>query len=316
MGNLTPPHRPFSLFDRDISFPVVDETHPLSYVLVIALLYPAIAISLIVLLFVPGPHSARQLSRKNHVRVKFWELERGLVGLCLSVISTFFITQSVQNMVGKARPNFIASCVPIETDVDDMKYYHALGAYRPMQEDPTGLVQSGICDNVLGMNEAYRSFPNAHASLAWAGMLHLSLFLCAKLAIRMPQLPAEVPETSGTSPAAIELLPTSENAAARANNTRDPKKSIEETAASPPNYLIVIALIPIAAAVYICTKQYAEFYAFGSDIFAGALLGIGFAVFSFRWYHLPIGRGRGWAWGPRSPACAFGVGVGSGSYVE
>jgi hypothetical protein len=87
-------------------------------------------------------------------------------------------------------------------------------------------------------------------------------------------------------------------------------------AASPPNHLIVIAFIPVAAAVYICSTRFVEFYHFGFDLISGSIIGIGSAWFAFRWYHLPIGKGSGWAWGPRSKDRAFGIGVGIGNYAD
>lgn len=87
-------------------------------------------------------------------------------------------------------------------------------------------------------------------------------------------------------------------------------------AASPPLHLIIFAGIPVAAAVYICSTRFVEFYHFGFDLISGSLIGIGSAWFAFRWYHLPIGRGSGWAWGPRSKDRAFGIGVGIGNYAD
>lgn len=91
--------------------------------------------------------------------------------------------------------------------------------------------------------------------------------------------------------------------------------SVRNAAASPPNYLIIPALTPVAVAVWICSTRYAEFFHFGFDIISGSLIGIISAYLSFRWYHLPISRGQGWAWGARSKHRAFAIGVGTGGYV-
>lgn len=43
-------------------------------------------------------------------------------------------------------------------------------------------------------------------------------------------------------------------------------------------------------------------------------MGLFTAVYSFRYYHLPIQEGAGWAWGPRSSDRAFWAGVGRVGY--
>ena len=90
---------------------------------------------------------------------------------------------------------------------------------------------------------------------------------------------------------------------------------IRNQAAAPPTYLLVLPLIPISVAFYICASRFFQFYHHGFDIISGALIGILSAWFGFRWYHLPISRGAGWSWGARSRDRAWGIGVGVGSYV-
>lgn len=85
--------------------------------------------------------------------------------------------------------------------------------------------------------------------------------------------------------------------------------------AAAPVYLLIIAFIPAAVALYVNCTRYTDFAHHGWDIVAGSLIGIMTAVFSFRWYHLPISQGAGWAWGARSRDRAFGIPVGTGSYV-
>jgi hypothetical protein len=85
--------------------------------------------------------------------------------------------------------------------------------------------------------------------------------------------------------------------------------------AAPPVYTLILILVPIGSAIYICASRFVDFRHFGFDILFGSLIGITCAWFSFRFYHLPITRGAGWAWGPRSYDRAWGIGVGRGSYV-
>jgi hypothetical protein len=86
-------------------------------------------------------------------------------------------------------------------------------------------------------------------------------------------------------------------------------------AAAPPVYTLILILIPVGAAIYICSTRFTDFRHFGFDLLFGSLIGITCSWFSFRWYHLPITRGAGWSWGPRSYERSWGIGVGVGNYV-
>lgn len=86
-------------------------------------------------------------------------------------------------------------------------------------------------------------------------------------------------------------------------------------AAAPPVYLLVIAVIPFFASIYIASTRYSDFRHHGFDILFGYAIGTVTAVFAFRYYHLPLSQGAGWSWGPRSRDRAFWAGVGVGNYV-
>jgi hypothetical protein len=90
---------------------------------------------------------------------------------------------------------------------------------------------------------------------------------------------------------------------------------IRYQAAAPPVWCLVLVLVPVASAIYICSTRFTDFRHQGFDILFGSFIGIVSAWFNFRWYHLPITRGAGWSWGPRSYTRAWGIGVGVGSYV-
>jgi len=86
-------------------------------------------------------------------------------------------------------------------------------------------------------------------------------------------------------------------------------------AAAPPVYLLVFAIIPFFASVYIASTRYSDFRHHGFDILFGYFIGTVTSVFAFRYYHLPISQGAGWSWGPRSRDRSFWAGVGVGNYV-
>jgi membrane-associated phospholipid phosphatase len=162
-------------------------------------------------------------------------------------------------------------------------------------------------------------------------MLYLTLFLCSKFAIAIPFLPprpySQDPAYTGLSPSAAALPSfhsrggthsTDSTANSAANLVNTPSTHIipiRNQAAAPPIYVLIFALVPICAAVYISSTRFSDFRHHGFDILFGASIGIVCAYFSFRWYHLPIRQGAGWSWGARSRDRAWGIGVGRGSYV-
>jgi hypothetical protein len=86
-------------------------------------------------------------------------------------------------------------------------------------------------------------------------------------------------------------------------------------AAAPPVYLLVFAIIPFFASIYISSTRWSDFRHHGFDILFGYFIGGVTAICAFRWYHLPISQGAGWSWGPRSSERSFWAGVGVGTYV-
>jgi membrane-associated phospholipid phosphatase len=315
--------------DLSISYPVVEEQIPIGLLAVIALVIPAIIIFLIVAALVPGPRTTRGLSRKTMITRKLWEWEKGWAGLALALVVSFFNTQGMKNQFGKPRPSCIARCQPDLTNIQQ----YVVGGYGQDLDPRWTLVSADICKNPDAhlVNDAFKSFPSGHASFSWAGLLYLFFFICSKFAIQIPYLPAQSPtqdQSSNRQSMAQELLPLHHNGEpvnGQGSKSRDSDATAagdyapvppRNQAASPPNHLIVIAFIPVAVAVYICSTRFVEFYHFGFDLISGSIIGIGSAWFAFRWYHLPIGKGSGWAWGPRSKERAFGIGVGIGNYAD
>ena len=322
--------RPFSLLDLTISYPYIQqELITTTTLVIVSLLAPALIIVIVVAGFVPGRRTIRFKPRSDIIRLKLWEFERGWAGLALSVATAFFITQGAKNLFGKPRPDLLARCQP---DLSQLAA-HVVGGYGQDISARWTLVDAGICTSMdkATLNDGFRSFPSGHSSFSWSGLLYLSLFLCSKFAITVPFLPYG----SHLSPASCplhsrdsQLLPlhqrgrqsTEEGSSAKPTDRGDAActcniTAIRNRAATPPNYLIILAFVPIAVAFYICSTRFAQFYHHGFDIISGALIGILTAWFSFRWYHLPLGRGHGWAWGARNPRSAFYAGVGVPDYI-
>lgn len=331
INSVTPYHRPFSLLDLDISYPLVTESISTSTLVLVSIVAPAIIILLVVALFVPGSGIRQTSSRGQILRLKLWEFEKGWAGLALAVATAFFITQGSKNLFGKPRPDLLARCQP---DLSNIAA-HVVGGLGQDISARWTLVSSSICTNgdTRVVNDGFRSFPSGHSSFSWSGLLYLTLFICSKFSIAVPYLPAATSANDSVSMRSNDhrLLPLhnregTDDSAKRSSsgenlhNTADAAPArhpitIRNLAASPPVYLIIPAFFPIAVAVYICSTRYAQFYHHGFDIISGALIGILTAWLSFRWYHLPLSRGQGWAWGSRSRSRAFGISVGTGGYV-
>jgi len=174
------------------------------------------------------------------------------------------------------------------------------------------------------------------------GLIYFSLFIASKFAITIPFLaPAgfadasaftafpsrtRLPNIKVSGPDSYEM--SNRNPGAPTPSTLDAAlgnkgivrhnqavSAVRRQAAAPPIYLLCIAVIPFFASVFIAGSRWWDFRHHGFDIMFGYLIGTIAAIFSFRYYHLPISSGAGWAWGPRSHDKAFWAGVGSFSYA-
>ena len=195
---------------------------------------------------------------------------------------------------------------------------HVVGGFGQDTSARWTLVSASICKTTdhAQLKDSFRSFPSGHASTSAAGLLYLSLWLAAKLGVRLPSLhPSSSSYQQGlqapthqSSNATLLPLHTSQSDAAAPH-----PRGTENIAAAPPITLFFVSCIPFAIALYIASSRYADFHHHGFDVICGTLLGSATAVFAFRCYHMPAGAG--WAWGPRSIGRAFGVGVGTAGYV-
>jgi membrane-associated phospholipid phosphatase len=268
----------------------------------------------------------RQLNRSQWIRLKVWEFEKAWAGFGLTHALAFFVTQAMKNIFGKPRPNLLARCQPDLANVAE----YAVGVYSTDVAGSWTLVTSDICTTQSRrmLNDGFRSFPSGHSSFSWAGMLYLTFFLCARFAIAIPRLRSHStdPRASPRGSEDHHLLAPNGETRPSAEYEQEKRESEDasspdnstlasrDSAATPPNYLLIPAFVPIAIAVWVCSTRYVEFYHFGFDIISGSLIGILSAWFGYRWYHTPVRQG--WAWGPRSPQRAFGIASGTDGYVE
>jgi len=174
------------------------------------------------------------------------------------------------------------------------------------------------------------SFPSGHSSSAAAGLIYLSLFLAAKFAVAVPFLtptdlpidvsafsafPSRVRSKSGAYEPVRAASGDDRSSAQKATLQQRGVVAAHLRGAAPPLYLLALTLTPTFLAVFIALSRWFNFRHHAFDILFGFSIGVVTAFFSFRFYHLPIGRGAGWGWGPRNRSKAFWAGVGSYSYA-
>lgn len=328
---ITPNKRPFSLVDPDISFPYVTKEKISTATLTLCgLVAPVVIIFLITIFLVPGPTVPKSTPKGLIWRRKLWELHTGWLGLGLSLAAAFLITDGMKNLFGKPRPDLLSRCNP---DLANVAKY-AVGGFSNTQEGFV-LVAASICQNTdkSTLEDGFRSFPSGHSSFSAAGLIYLSLFIASKLAITIPFL-APRPYSNDAShfsafPSRIDRMqarthvpsPSEQDKGLTSENQFEPSGHNEaiiaarNQAAAPPVYLLVFAIIPFFASIYIASTRWSDFRHHGFDILFGYFIGTVTAIFAFRWYHLPISQGAGWSWGPRSRERAFWAGIGVGTYV-
>ncbi|TGJ80001.1 hypothetical protein E0Z10_g8763 [Xylaria hypoxylon] len=355
LGHVTPNKRPFSLLDNNIAFPVTEhETVTSALLLTFNAGVPIVIILVVALVFVPGRTVPKGTPSSLIWKRKLWELHMGWLGLALSLISAWIITQGMKNLFGKPRPDLLSRCMPDVANVAK----HIVGFSNPLLGNTTGssyngqLVSASICTNPdkAFLDDGFRSYPSGHSSSAAAGLIYLSFFLASKFAITFPFVPQE---TIARDSSAVTAFPSRLNrhdgtAASLSTNTAyegmrsrsisaadddassplDPAvtkqigihnttvAAVRRQAAAPPVYLLLLAVLPFFLAVFIASSRWFDFRHHGFDILFGFVIGTITAYFAFRYYHMPIRAGGGWAWGPRSPAKAFWAGLGSWSFAS
>jgi len=324
-----PYNRPFSPVNLDISYPFEHhETIPTWLLVLVALVAPAGIIFIVCMVFVPGPTASRGTPKALIWRRKLWEWNIGWMGLSLSLATAFMITQGMKLIFGKPRPDLLSRCQP---DLEKVSANLVNPVVSKVLGDFTNnwvLVTSEVCtnpDRSRGgeLMDGFKSFPSGHSSFSWAGLLYLTLFLASKFAVAIPFLPPRPFSTNPNHTSAIAPSNIKKQASMAFSKQESPISAyadeyvvpIRYQNAAPPVYTLILILVPIGSAIYICASRYTDYRHFGFDILFGSLIGITTAWFSFRFYHLPITRGAGWAWGPRSYDRAWGIGVGRGSYV-
>lgn len=324
VGNRTPNKRPFYLGDPDIDFPYKGyDTVSLPVLFVVTVVAPAAIIFVLAIAVTPAHPAAKSSSKSLTWRRKLWEWHAGWLGLALSVVTAWFLTSGMKNLLGKPRPNLLGRCHPDTANIANYFVGDAATAANDLR-----LVSASICQNTdkSVVDEGFRSFPSGHSTVAASGLVYLALVLAAKLGTGAPFLPYgfRKPADVGSSNHGAQGNMNSINVLSF-NGPRDYQEIVEvdriasvarSQASAPPLYLYIISLVPFAVALFISCSRWYDFQHHGFDIISGFVIGTATSALAFRYYYLPLGRGIGWAWGPRSTEHAFWVPLGSGRRSE
>lgn len=309
VGNVTPNKRPFYVGDPDIDFPYKGyDTVTLPVLFVVAVVVPAVVIFVLAIIVTPAQLAAESKSRSLTWRRKLWEWHAGWLGLALSVVTAWFISSGMKNLLGKPRPNLLGRCQPDTSDI--AKYF--VGAAADAAKE-SRLVSASICQNTSKsvIDEGFRSFPSGHSTIAAAGLVYFALFLAAKLGAGSPFLPYNLSRRWSSYHDVSSAEGDQHTNRISFDDPRDYQAGRTDGSA-PPLYALIITLIPLSTALFIACSRWYDFQHHGFDIISGFAIGTATSILAFRYYHLPLGRGKGWAWGPRSTEHAFWVPVGSG----
>lgn len=166
---VAPVRRPFSLTDDSISFPYHNDTISVPVLFVVAVVVPAVIILITCLTIVRVPaHVATEPSRGIVWKTKLWELHASWLGLAVSLALSLLLTQSMKNLFGKHRPDFLARCDP---DLSNIGAYVVGGFTSEVLEGTSQLVSWQICQSKTGagvgnaeLQDGFRSFPSGHCT--------------------------------------------------------------------------------------------------------------------------------------------------------
>ena len=297
---IRPYHRPFSLLDLSISFPNGGDEISTAVLVIVSLIAPAIIIFLVTVVLIPPPNTRRRSSSLNFWKTKLWEINAGWLGLGLSFVLAFMLTQGIKNLFGKPRPDLLSRCLPDLSNVAA----NTLGGFGQDISARWTLVSSTICTQTdqKVLDEGFRSFLSGHSSMSWSGLLYLSFWLALKFNVTFPQIQAHRAGSSQVEKATTAILPM-HNGAAQEDRSLHPRQS----ASAPPIFGVIACLVPICVAIFISSTRYVDFKHHGVDIFSGSLLGVFTAWLAFRYYHSSLTQGYAWTWGPRAERDAWSI---------
>ncbi|KAJ1726054.1 hypothetical protein LPJ61_005452 [Coemansia biformis] len=149
-----PFHREFSLTDKTIQYPNKPDSVPFYAAVVLAFVLPLVVIVL----------------WTGLLRRSFHDMNVGILGLCMALVLNMMVTNTVKNLAGRLRPDFIDRC---NLDLSQVS------------EPTIGLLTSAVCRQAdeSFLLDGMRSFPSGHSSFSFAGLGYITLWLCGHMNI-------------------------------------------------------------------------------------------------------------------------------------
>ncbi|KAI8326386.1 acid phosphatase/Vanadium-dependent haloperoxidase [Martensiomyces pterosporus] len=156
LNRIEPFHRDFSLTNKTIQYPNKPDSVPFYAAVILCFVFPLVVIFL----------------WTGLLRRSFHDMNSGVLGLCVSLVLNMMITNTIKNLAGRHRPDFIDRC-----NLDKSK--------GTALEPVIGLLTTNVCRQT-DKNffwDGMRSFPSGHTSFSFAGLTYLSLWLAGHLKI-------------------------------------------------------------------------------------------------------------------------------------
>ncbi|PVV03459.1 hypothetical protein BB560_002040 [Smittium megazygosporum] len=166
-----PYERNFSVTDKTIQYPHKSDTVPFWAAVMICYIFP--------LLVVIG------LTMFRKGRKDWFAMHTGILALTATQAANQLFTNTIKNLAGRPRPDFISRCAPSVQAINSANGFGSSNNANLVRDPVFGLFTTSICtakrDSVF--YDGMRSFFSGHSSTAFAGMTFLSLFLAANMKI-------------------------------------------------------------------------------------------------------------------------------------
>ncbi|KUJ11521.1 uncharacterized protein LY89DRAFT_738954 [Mollisia scopiformis] len=280
LSDVNPDFHTFCVLDMNLSYPFRPSKLSLPVFILLSIILPVITI-ILVTIFTPFP-SIQNSERNSRARIrKLRSLNAALLGLGVSLGTSTVVFTGVKSLTGKPRPNMLSICDP---DLENIVKY-TVGGVGVEFNRLWVMVTLDICRqrDTAALRDAFRSFPSGYATIAFAGLWYLSLFLCHRFGVEI--LPS-------SSPRNIQNIPRLEN-----DEQHEPllpsEAQLNDRASRPdsnqlealPVYKLLLPYVPLGLAIFIAGTRYFDFRNHGFDVLAGAFVGsvtsyVGFKMYS------------------------------------
>ncbi|CAD6582740.1 MAG: hypothetical protein ASARMPREDX12_001018 [Alectoria sarmentosa] len=263
LSTVNPDYHPFSPLDLSISYPHRERAKVSLGVLTFLSIILPISVIVLLSLFVPTRAVSNPNNTSERRREKLWELNASLLGLGVSLATATIIFTGVKNLSGKPRPDFLARCKP---DVGKVAAHKVGGYGQAAVSELWVMVDGGICQEAdrRRLNDGFRSFPSGYATIAFAGLWYLTLYLSARFGVTPPSLANH--QSQGRS---LQNDEAGEALIQRSAQPTQHQSSAKKTAA-PPAFLLPLPYIPFGLAIFIAGTRYFDFRNHGFDVLAGS----------------------------------------------